>query len=160
MAWSAATNGTNDRVFVKDLDTGEVTDFDPMSGRRCNLLGFGLAGEHVVMSQYCGDLPGRQRDDRIQVLTTDGEPVVTVQGDSIDGGAVDDRWVQVRAQTGGKETTDGSYVYDLETNRLLRLSSSVSNFLIGGGPMPRGYVMWDEAYNGHKGQQEVIARLR
>jgi hypothetical protein len=159
MAWSAATNGTNDQVFVEDLDTGEVTDFDPRSGARCNLLGFDLAGDHVVMSQYCGDLPGKRRDDRVQVLTTDGEPVVTVQDDSIGGGAVDDRWVEVEANTGGMSDTDGAYVYDLETGRFLRLTDSVSTFAIAGGPMPDGYVRWREALNGRKGQEEVIARL-
>jgi hypothetical protein len=159
MAWSAATNGTNDRVFVQDLDTGEVTDFDPLSGRRCNLLGFGLAGEHVVMSQYCGEQAGGRRDDRVQVVTTDGEPVVTVQDDGIGGTAVDDRWFQVEADTGGTSPTDGTLLYDLETGRFLRVSDSVSSFSIGGGPMPRGYVMWDEAAGGRKGQEEVIARL-
>ncbi|GAA1478387.1 hypothetical protein GCM10009623_28330 [Nocardioides aestuarii] len=159
MAWSARTNGTNDRVFVKDLDTGEVTDFDPMSGRRCNLLDFGLAGEQVVLSQYCGDLPEKQRDDRVQVVTTDGEPVVTVQSTSIDGAAVDDRWVEVQAQTLGQDSTDGTYLYDLETDRLLRVSDALSNFAIGGGPMPPGYVMWNQPVNDRRGQEEVIARL-
>jgi hypothetical protein len=158
MAWTARTNGTNDRVSVRDLESGEVTSFDPLSGARCNVLGFGLAGEHVVLSQYCGE-SGGERDDRVQVVTTDGDPVVTVQGSGLDGGAVDDRWVEVRALDNDRATTDGTYVYDLETGDLLRLSDSVSSFSIGGGPMPPGYVMWSEAVNDRRGQQQVIARL-
>ena len=39
------------------------------------------------MSQYCGTYDDGVRDDRVQVVTTDGEQVVTVQDSGVDGGA-------------------------------------------------------------------------
>ena len=38
------------------------------------------------MSQYCGTYEDGVRDDRVQVLTTDGEQVVTIQDSGVDGG--------------------------------------------------------------------------
>jgi hypothetical protein len=86
MVWTDATNGDAGRVHVRDVETGEETAFAPRSGDRCNLLGFGATGEHVVMSQYCGTYDDGVRDDRVQVVGTDGDQVVTVQGSDIRGG--------------------------------------------------------------------------
>ena len=37
------------------------------------------------MGQYCGTYEDGVRDDRVQVLTTDGEQVATIQDSGIDG---------------------------------------------------------------------------
>ncbi|TNM36289.1 hypothetical protein FHP29_19185 [Nocardioides albidus] len=136
MVWSAATNGKNDRIHVRDLATGAEHDFDPRSGKRCNLLSFGAVGDRIVASEYCGTYDDG-RDDRVQVLTTDGEPVTTIQGDGIDG-TVNGGLVQV---TSYARKAAGSYVYEPDTGRFVRLSDGVSSWGLG-GPTPPGYVLW------------------
>lgn len=137
LVWTARTNGTNDRIHVRDLATGEESDFDPRSGERCNVLSFGVVGDKVVLGEYCGDYDDG-RDDRVQVLTTDGEPVTTIQGDGI-GGSVSGDLVQVTAY-GGR--TAGTYVYEPGSGRFVRVSDGVSSYALG-GPVPEGYLMWD-----------------
>ena len=90
MVWTDATNGDSGRVHVRDLETGEETAFDPGAGERCNLLGFGATAERVVMSQYCGTYEDGVRDDRVQVVDTEGRQVVTLQGSEIEGALTTD----------------------------------------------------------------------
>ncbi len=85
MVYTDRTNGDPGNVHVRDLATGSETVFDPRTGEQCNLLDFGVSGDRIVMSQYCGDYPGGVRDDRVQVLSTDGDPVTTVQDSGIEG---------------------------------------------------------------------------
>lgn len=153
LVWSAATNGTNDRIHVRDLATGAEHDFDPRSGKRCNLLGFSATGDRIVLGQYCGTYDDG-RDDRVQVLTTQGRTVTTLQGDSIDGGLADGgtggggHLVAVQAWSGAEE---GTYVYDLATDRFLRLTDSVSTYSVG-GPTPAGELLVGTAYGEGKAQ--------
>jgi len=140
MVWSETTNGTNDRIHVRDLQTGAQHDFDPRSGERCNLLGLGASGDRIVLSQYCGTYRDG-RDDRVQILTTGGDPVTTIQGDGIDGAVVGEL-VEVTSHMPKRE---GTYVYDLADDRLLRVTDSLSSYALG-GPVPDGYLMWHTAY--------------
>ena len=73
-------------MHVRDLATGEEHDFDPHAGERCNLLAFGAGGDRIVLSQYCGTYADGVRDDRVQILTTDGDQVVTLQDSGVEGG--------------------------------------------------------------------------
>lgn len=137
LVWTDRTNGTNDRIHVRDLATGEESGFDPRSGERCNILSFGVADDRIVLGQYCGDYDDG-RDDRVQVLTLDGEPVTTIQGDGLDGFVSGDL-VQVTAY-GGRVA--GTYVYEPDSGRFLRVSDGVSSYALG-GPVPDGHLMWD-----------------
>lgn len=154
LVWTATTNGTNRRIHVRDLATGEEHDFDPHSGKRCNLLGFSASGDKIVLGQYCGTYDDG-RDDRVQVLSTEGDTITTIQGSSIDGGLGDGgtggggHLVSVQAWSGKEE---GTYVYDLDTTRFLRLTDSVSTYS-GGGPTPAGSLFVGLAYGQGKGQQ-------
>lgn len=145
LVWSTATNGTNRRIHVRDLATGAEHDFDPRSGKRCNLLGFSASGDKIVLGQYCGTYDDG-RDDRVQVLTTEGRTVTTIQGSSIDGGLADGdgdgHLVTVRAW---QEKEEGTYVYDLDDGRFLRLTDSVSSWALG-GPTRVGELLVDVAY--------------
>ena len=38
-----------------------------------------------MMSQYCGTYADGVRDDRVQILSTDGDQVTTLQDSGIDG---------------------------------------------------------------------------
>lgn len=151
LVWTARTNGTNDRIHVRDLATGEEQDFDPRSGERCNVLSFGVVDDKVVLSEYCGDYDDG-RDDRVQVLTTDGEPVTTIQGNGLDG-YVTGGLVKVTAYAG---RTAGSYVYEPDSGRFVRVSDGVSSYALGGGPLPDGYLMWDTPVGKASDPQEPI----
>ena len=85
MVWTDSSNGAAGLVHVRDLASGAERSFDPQAGERCNLLGLGATGDRVVLSQYCGTYADGGRDDRVQVLTTDGDQVVTLQDDGMDG---------------------------------------------------------------------------
>lgn len=144
MVWTAVTGGVNDRVHVRDLASGEEYDFEPRSGERCNLLDLGATGDHVVLSQYCGDYDDG-RDDRVQVLTTDGEQVTTVQGDNIGGGVAGGPDSGLVTITSYDEEREGTYVLELASGRLVRVTDSVSSYATGGTTTPPGYLIWDTA---------------
>lgn len=148
MVWTEGTQGDPGRVHVRDLATGEETSFDPRTGERCNLLGFGATGDRIVMSEYCGTY-GDVRDDRVQVLSTTGEQIVTVQDSDLEGGLAGDL-VQVRAYR------DGTYVYDLATDRFVQVTDAVSNFGLG-GPVPDGLLLWDTPVNKRNGATQTLA---
>lgn len=152
LVWTRATNGVNDLVTVRDLATGEEHSFDPRSGLHCNQLGLGVTDDVVMLSQYCGDYP-EGRDDRVQVLTTQGDPVVTIQDDGIEGSVASEGLVQV---TAFNEEAEGDYVYDASEGRFLRLSASMSRYAMG-GPTPPGYLLWAEAVNKARGSNQVLA---
>ena len=137
MVWTDSRNGAAGLVHVRDLATGEEHSFDPHTADRCNLLGLGASGDRIVMSQFCGDYDGGVRDDRVQILTTDGEQVATVQDNGIEGylaGGV----VEINAF--GRDRA-GTYVYDLGTDRLLKLGDGIARYAMG-GPTPDGLLLW------------------
>ena len=159
MVWTDSTNGAAGRVHVRDLASGAEHDFDPRAGERCNLLSFGATDEHVVMGQYCGTYAGGVRDDRVQVLTTDGDQVVTIQDSDIDGalaGSGPDAVVTLDAY---QRDRGGSYVYDLDAGRLLRLSEAVSSFGVGGGPTTGGRFLWHTPVNHRHGATQWVGEL-
>jgi hypothetical protein len=117
LTYTERTNQPTSTIHVRDLGTGEETTFDTQSDSDCDLRGLERAGDHVALFQGCGaDGLG---DSRVQVITGSGEPVVTLLGSSLDGGTVTSRYVSTMVAF-GKGT--GTYVYDLETADLLRVS--------------------------------------
>lgn len=144
MIWTEVSGGVNDRVHVRDLVSGAEHDFDPRSGERCNLLDLGATGDQVVLSQYCGDYDDG-RDDRVQVLTTDGELVTTVQGDNVSGGVAGGPDSGLVTITSYEEEREGTYVLELASGRLVRVTDSVSSYATGGTTTPPGYLIWDTA---------------
>ncbi len=143
LVWTDSSNGAAGDVHVQDLGTGEVTSFDPRLGERCNLLGFDAEGGRIAMSQYCGTYDDGVRDDRVQVVTTDGEQVVTVQDDGVEGGLLvgGGDFLSLMAYD---RATGGAYVYDFDRGRLLRLSEGTSSWVVGAGPTPGDQLMWTE----------------
>jgi hypothetical protein len=141
LVWTDSSNGAAGSVHVRDLASGEETSFDPGLGERCNLLGFSVAGERIAMSQYCGTYEGGVRDDRVQVVTTDGDRVMTIQDSGVDSGilSADGDFLTITAST---RATGGTYVYDFDAGRLLRLSEGTSAWTIGTGPTPGDQLMW------------------
>ena len=156
MVWTDSTNGDSGLVHVRDLGTGEEHSIDPHSGQRWNLLSFGATEERIVMGQYCGTYGGGVRDDRVQILSADGEQVVTLQGSGIDGTLVggSDVVTVISYQRG----RSGTYVYDLGTDRFLRLSEEVSHWLTS-GPTPEGDFMWNTPANRGNGATQWLGEL-
>jgi hypothetical protein len=159
MVWTDSTNGDAGRVHVRDLSTGEEHSFDPHTDTRCNLLTFGATDDRVVMGQYCGTYAGGVRDDRVQILTTDGEQVATVQDSGIDGGVAGSGatgdLVTVAAH---QKSHAGMYVYDLETDRFLRVSDTISHWAVD-GPAPSGKFLWGTPVNNGHGAIQWLGEL-
>ena len=87
------------------------------------------------MSQYCGTYEGGVRDDRVQVVTTAGEQVVTVQDSGVEGGQLLGGG-DFMTLTAYDRATAGTYLYDFEAGRLLRLSEGQSQWSVASGPTP------------------------
>lgn len=147
LVWTDAENGRPGLVHVRDLASGEETSFDPRLGERCNLLGFSAAGERIAMSQYCGTYADGVRDDRVQVVTTNGDPVITVQDSGVDGGQLvaGGDYLTLTAYEGA---TGGTYVYDFDEGQLLRLSEAHAVWAVGQGPTPDDQFLWNEPAGG------------
>ena len=158
MVWTDSTNGDAGQVHVRDLRTGAERAFDPDSGEKCNLLSFGAAGDRIVMGQYCGTYDDDVRDDRVQVVDTEGNQVVTLQDSSIDGELPThsgDGLVTVRSSDRG---TDGTYVYDLDSGRFLQITDEVSSWVTS-GPVPEGRFLWNTPVNRGNGMTQYLGEL-
>jgi hypothetical protein len=164
LVWTDSSNGAAGRVHVRELTTGKETSFDPQLGERCNLLGLDVAGGRIAMTQYCGTYAGGVRDDRVQVVTTEGEQVVTVQDDGVDAGDLV-AGGDFLTLTAFDRATGGTYVYDFEEGRLLRLSDATSSWAVGRGPTPGDQFMWStpaggrDATFGRTGAEVHLAEL-
>ncbi|WP_416956099.1 hypothetical protein ACNKF0_04470 [Nocardioides sp. T5] len=141
MVWTDSANGAAGRVHVRDLATGDETSFDPALGERCNLLDFSADGDRIAMSQYCGTYEGGVRDDRVQVVTTDGDQVMTVQDNGVEGGQLV-AGGDFLTMTAYDRATGGTYLYDFEEGRLLRVSEGMSSWTVAHGPAPGDRFLW------------------
>ena len=95
----------------------------------------------------------------MQILTTDGDQVVTLQDSGIDGvagrsGGTGDL-VTVTAYEGGRS---GTYVYDLGTDRFLRITDGVSSGRWAGPPRD-GQFLWDTPADHGDGATQWLGRL-
>ncbi|MFC6286273.1 hypothetical protein ACFP3Q_07725 [Nocardioides sp. GCM10027113] len=161
LVWTKVTNDPNDQVTIRDLVTGEERTFDPQSGDRCNQLSLQVAGEHLVLGQYCGTTNGGRtpvRDDRVQVVDLEGDPVVTVRGHGVEAGTASADGVVVTAY-GSIDDPDGTtYLWHFERGELLELADSRSNYSWTWLP-DHSVLTWTEATNGRRGAAQVIATL-
>lgn len=160
MVWTDSTNGDAGRVHVRDLASGEEHSFDPHAGDRCNLLSFGASGDRIVMGEYCGTYADGVRDDRVQILSTDGDQVVTIQDTGVDGALAgrgdDNELVVIGSYWRGSE---GTYVYDLRTDRLLRLSDAAAKWGTSGGPVAPDQLMWLTPVNHGHGATQWLGQV-
>jgi len=122
LVWTDTRNAPVSRVTVRNLETGKEHSFDPQSGDRCNQLSLGVADGVIALGEFCGE-KGPIRDDRVHVVTTDGRPLVTLQGSGIEVGGVSRGFVT--ATSYGEGAPAGTYVYDLAASRLVRISTDV-----------------------------------
>ena len=161
LIYTATNNEPNDRITVVDLTTGEEHSFDPQSGDRCNQLSLQAAGDHVVMGQYCGTTNGGRspvRDDRVQVVDLEGDPVVTVQGHGVTAGAVAPDGFVVGAYGSVDDRDGATYVWSFADRTLMRVAGSMSKFSM---PWLDGdALMWHESVNDTRGARQFVATLK
>ena len=158
MVWTDGTNGDAGMIHTRDLASGEEHSFDPKTGERCNLLNFGVSANRIVMSQYCGDY-GDVRDDRVQILSTDGRQVVTLQDDGVEGRVSSSGDSSVVTIQSALRDAPGTYVYDLAGNRLLRVSDEHSSWSSDGW-MHGGLFQWNTPVNDNHGATQHLAEWR
>ncbi|GAA4375950.1 hypothetical protein ACFPKY_12925 [Nocardioides caricicola] len=158
MVWTDRT-GDAGMMHVRDFATGEESSFDPEVDDRCNLLSFGASGDRIVMGEYCGTYASG-RDDRLQIVSTDGEQVVTLQDDGISG------WlppgsdvVNIDLMGAPGDDRTGTYVYDLESGRFLRISDAMSSWGLGGATGQPGQFTWHTPVNQGKGSTQYVGEL-
>jgi hypothetical protein len=158
MVWTDSTNGAAGLVHTRVLSSGQERSFDPHAGGRCNLLSFGATDTRVVLGEYCGTYADG-RDDRVQVLTSTGAQVVTLQDSGIEGALAGTRGendlVTVTSFEGKRA---GTYVYDLGTGRFLRMSTAISKWGLG-GPAPDGQLLWHTPVNHRHGATQWLGEL-
>jgi hypothetical protein len=158
MVWTDSTNGDSGSVHVRDLETGKEHAFDPRSGEKCNLLSFGASDDRIVMGQYCGTYDGGVRDDRVQVLDTDGSQIVTLQGSGIDGALSSDAGQGLVTVTSYGPARAGTYLYDLGSGRLMRITEEApSSSTIG--PTQEGQFLWTIPANRGQGMTQYLGEL-
>jgi hypothetical protein len=154
LTFTESTNEPNKVIHVRDLVTGEQRSFDAQSGSRCNALGLDQVGARIVLAQFCGDTP-EGRDDRVQIITTHGEPVVTLQDDGLDSAGATDEFVIVRSYV---ENASGAYAYELDTGRFLRLGEGHVRY--AGSHVGRDDVLtWTTPVNRGNGMKIWAARF-
>jgi hypothetical protein len=158
MVWTDSTNGDAGRVHVRNLESGEDRSFDPHSGERCNLLSFGATDDRIVMSEYCGTYDDGVRDDRVQVLDTDGNQVVTLQGSGIEGALASDAGDGLVTVTSYESGGNGTYVYDLGSGRFLQISDDVSSWVTS-GPTQEGQFLWNTPENWGRGMTQHLGEI-
>jgi hypothetical protein len=158
MVWTDSTNGEAGQVHVRDLETGEEHAFDPDSGEKCNLLSFGATDDRIVMGQYCGTYDDGVRDDRVQVLDTDGEQVVTLQGSGIEGAVTSTAGAGLVTVTSHEPDGAGTYIYDLDSGRFLRITDDTSSWMTS-GPTQDGQFLWNTPENRGRGMTQHLGEL-
>lgn len=158
MVWTDSTNGDSGRVHVRNLDTGKEDAFVPRSGEKCNLLSFGATDNRIVMGEYCGTYDDGVRDDRVQILDTEGDQVVTLQGSGIEGALTSTAGDGLVTVTSYEPDAAGTYIYDLGSGRFLRLSDAVSSWSTS-GPTPDRQFLWNIPENRGRGMTEQLGEL-
>jgi hypothetical protein len=155
LTWTGTRNEPNDAVHIRNLTTGEETSFDPRSGDRCNQLALARTSQYVVLGMYCGRHDG-VRDDRVQVVTTDGTPVVTVRDDGAELAGTTEADLVVRSYN---RRWGGSFAYEYATGRMVRISDETSRFG-SGAPWAGDLFIWDTPVNNGHGATQWLGRMR
>jgi hypothetical protein len=111
------------------------------------------------VGEYCGTYAEEVRDDRVQVLTTDGDQVVTLQDSDLDGGLAGfDGTSQVVTVTSHQEGRAGTYVYDLLSDRFRPVNDAFSQFAMGGSA-PGAKFIWAAPANDRRGATQLLGEL-
>jgi hypothetical protein len=159
VAWTASYDAPNDRVFVRDEGTLEKISFDPSTGR-CDQKDLGLTSDRVVVMVNCADAGKQDSEtdvvDRIDVFDLTGKPIARITGGQLGPVRMTDRFVTISSHKSGEA---GTYTYDLETGRFLKVDDSTSG-LAGSETGTGSTVVWQQRLDGDHGATYVVAQMR
>jgi hypothetical protein len=160
VAWTDRYDGAVREVTVREPD-GSTTSFDPHSDG-CVAHGIGVTADRVVLLTNCRDTAGDYEYTdvitRIDVFDLDGTPLTRIEADGEDQGPVrmSDRYLQLSQWSGDRA---GSYTYDLESGRFLRVTDALSG-LAGNETGVGSTVVWEERLDGDSGATYVVAQMQ
>ncbi len=159
VAWTDAYDAPVRTVTVQDQPGGS-TSFDPNTGD-CVGKGIGITSQRVVLMTNCNDGAGDSEYTdvitRVDVFDLDGNPVVRITDDD-DAGPLrmTDRFLTLSTWS---EEQEGTYTFDLETERFLRVTKEMSG-LAGNETGVGSTVVWEERLDGETGATYVVAEMR
>jgi hypothetical protein len=159
MVWTEASERGVGRIHIRDWATGDERVFDPHAGKRCHVLSLGATDDRVVIGEYCGAYAHGVHDNRVQILTTDGDQVNTVQGSEVSGWLPAGSDVVNLTVFDAQDDRGGTYVYDLETDRFLRVSATISSWGLGGTTANAHQFMWHTPVNDGHGDTQHLGEL-
>ena len=135
LTWVGSEAAADRPVHVRDLRTGDEHVVEPPMGDDCGIVQLERVGDSLLLSQGCGPVGD---ETRLQVVTTAGDPVVTVRGDGAGANVADGGRVAVIS--GGE---GGPFVLDPATGELWKVGARMS-WWTRGGPVPDGspFTTW------------------
>lgn len=116
LTWSDGSTGTAARVHVRDLVSGEEQLIDPHLDPGCGVQALERIGDRLLLGQVCG-----RSSDRLQVVTTEGDRVLTIDDAGV-GGHIGDGG-RVAVVSGGE---GGPYVLDPVSGELWAVGAATS----------------------------------
>lgn len=140
LTWTDSDEAPTGGLHVRDLATGEQTDLEVPGGEVCD-TSVVRRGGLVALSQECGD--DEAPDERVVVLDTTGDPVVTIRGSSLGAASIGGTAVVVQSDAG--DGSRGTYVYDADTDELVLLDPTAPRW--GALPTPDDVLLWS-TYSG------------
>lgn len=158
VAWTSTYDAPNDRVVVRDEQTGDTTSFDPKTGP-CDQEGLGLTADRVVVMVDCGNAGKQQSDsdvvDRIDVFDLTGQPIARITGDHFGPVRMTERFLTISSWD---KAEPGTYTYDLDSGRFLKVEDSISG-LTGGETGTGSTLVWQRRLDGEHGATYVVAQM-
>lgn len=140
IAWTSELDGASRWVTLRDLETGREHRFDPGTGS-CVEKDLFLTRDRVVLSSSCRD---RSRDadwtdtvTRVDVYDRSGERLTRFSADELGPVWATDRLLVLTST----RSHPGTYTYDLESGRFLRVGKAVSG-LTGPASGTHRTVVW------------------
>lgn len=158
VAWTDAHDAAVQTVTVRN-QAGGTTSFDPNTGD-CVGKGIGITDQRVVLMTNCdngaGDDEYNDAVTRVDVFDLEGNPLTRIVGDEMGPVRMADRFLTLSAGGGEQQ---GTYTYDLETERFLRVTDEMSG-LAGYETGIGSTVVWEEWLDGEGGATYVVAEMR
>lgn len=158
VGWTSTYDAPNDRVVVRDEETGDTTSFDPKTGS-CDQKGLGLAADRVVVMVNCAEAGKEETEtdvvDRIDVFDLAGRAIARIAGDNLGPVRMTERFLTISSR---KDGAAGTYTYDLDSGRFLKVEDTVSG-LAGLETGTGSTLVWQRRLDGETGAAYVVAQM-
>ena len=158
VAWTDAFAAPVRTVTVRD-QAGDTSSFDPHTGD-CIGVGLGITDQRVVLMSNCDEGAGEAEYNdvvtRVDVFDLEGNPLARITDDEMGPVRMADRYLTLTSWTGDGE---GSYTYDLQTERFLRVTEKMTG-LAGNETGIGSTVVWEEQLDNESGARYVVAEMQ